>query len=63
MKIYYFISLLFFSFVFLFFIMKIGKQLPFIELVLLIAGLQWVVSPFIEYQYPTNHFLMELRWV
>jgi hypothetical protein len=42
--------------VFLRFINSLGKNIPILEVMLLIAGLQWIVGPLIEYNYPTNHF-------
>jgi hypothetical protein len=42
--------------VFIRFTIKIGKTLPIIELMLLIAGLQWIVGPLIEYQLPSFHY-------
>jgi hypothetical protein len=42
--------------VFIRFTIKIGKTLPIIELMLLIAGLQWIVGPLIEYHLPSFHY-------
>lgn len=38
------------------FIKQIGKGLPILELMLLVAGLQWIVGPLIEYAWPSMHF-------
>ena len=38
------------------FIQRLGQAIPILELMLLIAGLQWIVGPLIEYNYPTNHY-------
>jgi hypothetical protein len=43
-------------FVFIRFVKRLGEGLPIIELMLLIAGLQWVIGPLIEYTYPTFHY-------
>ena len=42
--------------VFLTFINGLGKRIPIMELMLLIAGLQWIVGPFLEYLNPIRHF-------
>ncbi|TDQ19363.1 hypothetical protein DFQ04_1184 [Algoriphagus boseongensis] len=38
------------------FIRELGKSLPILELMLLVAGLQWIVGPLIEYSFPTLHY-------
>ncbi|NIK91355.1 O-antigen polysaccharide polymerase Wzy [Mangrovimonas sp. CR14] len=38
------------------FIDALGKSLPILELMMLIAGLQWVVGPFISYGQETTHY-------
>ncbi|NRD20822.1 hypothetical protein HNV08_12265 [Winogradskyella eckloniae] len=38
------------------FIMRLGKGLPILELMLLIAGLQWIIGPIIEYASPSTHW-------
>ncbi|AHM58650.1 hypothetical protein D770_01880 [Flammeovirgaceae bacterium 311] len=38
------------------FIDRIGNNIPVIELLLTIAGLQWIVGPYIDYQSSTHHF-------
>lgn len=38
------------------FFKQLGKGLPILELLLLIAGLQWVVGPIIEYTSPSAHY-------
>jgi hypothetical protein len=43
-------------FIFLRFLNRLGKSIPIIELMLLIAGLQWIVGPLVEYNFPTNHY-------
>lgn len=42
------------GFVFYRFINELGKTIPVLELLLLIAGIQWIIGPFIEYTYPNN---------
>jgi hypothetical protein len=38
------------------FIRALGKRVPILELMLLIAGLQWIVGPIIEYGSPSLHY-------
>lgn len=38
------------------FTMQLGKGLPILELMILIAGLQWIVGPLIEYASPSMHY-------
>ena len=38
------------------FVNDLGKRIPLLELMLLIAGLQWIVGPFIEYSTPSFHY-------
>ncbi len=38
------------------FLIRLGKALPVLELMLLIAGLQWIVGPLIEYASPSLHY-------
>lgn len=38
------------------FVMRLGKGLPVLELMLLIAGLQWIVGAIIEYRSPSMHW-------
>lgn len=38
------------------FIFALGKRIPILELLLLIAGAQWIVGPIIEYQSGFDHF-------
>ncbi len=56
MNIFNFIGFLSVLFVFVRFIKKLGNELPIPELMLLIAGLQWIVGPLIEYNSPNLHF-------
>jgi hypothetical protein len=35
---------------------QLGKTIPVIEILLSIAGFQWVVAPYIEYLFPGKHF-------
>lgn len=35
---------------------RLGQGVPILELMLLLAGLQWLVGPTIEYYFPTNHY-------
>lgn len=43
-------------FVFTLFLKRIGKTLPILELLLLLAGLQWIVGAFIEYRTDFSHY-------
>lgn len=43
-------------FVFLYFLRKLGNTIPILELLVLIAGLQWIVGPYVEYQTDFEHF-------
>ncbi|WP_179022250.1 hypothetical protein [Winogradskyella forsetii] len=38
------------------FLKRLGKGLPVLELMLLIAGLQWIIGPLIEYASPSLHY-------
>lgn len=38
------------------FVNKLGQSVPILELMLLIAGLQWIIGPLIEYNFPTYHY-------
>ncbi|WP_179004971.1 hypothetical protein [Winogradskyella forsetii] len=38
------------------FVKRLGKGLPVLELMLLIAGLQWIIGPIIEYVSPSAHW-------
>ncbi|WP_053990063.1 hypothetical protein [Mangrovimonas sp. TPBH4] len=38
------------------FVRQLGKTIPILELMLLIAGLQWIVGPLIEYASPSLHY-------
>ncbi|WP_299099036.1 hypothetical protein [uncultured Winogradskyella sp.] len=38
------------------FVKRLGKGLPILELMLLIAGLQWIVGPIVEYASPSTHW-------
>ena len=38
------------------FVNRLGHAIPILELMLLLAGLQWIVGPLIEYISPSNHF-------
>lgn len=42
--------------VFIRFVKNLGKTIPIIELMLLTAGLQWIVGPIIEYSFPSFHY-------
>ena len=42
-------------FVFYKFIKRLGNTIPVLELLLLIAGLQWIIGPIIEYNTPSFH--------
>jgi hypothetical protein len=49
-------GLLIVAFVFIRFTRRLGKTLPIIELMVLVAGLQWIIGPIIEYSFPTLHY-------
>ena len=55
MHIWSYIGIITVIFVALTFIKRLGKGLPVLELMLLIAGLQWVIGPIIEYGSPSKH--------
>lgn len=38
------------------FVLQLGKSLPVLELMLLLAGLQWIIGPLIEYNSPSLHY-------
>ena len=38
------------------FVNRLGKGVPILEVMLLMAGLQWIIGPIIEYNFPTNHY-------
>ncbi|MHA7943025.1 hypothetical protein ACJOV8_008125 [Formosa sp. 3Alg 14/1] len=38
------------------FVKRLGKSVPILELMTLIAGLQWIIGPIIEYANPSNHY-------
>jgi len=38
------------------FVSQLGKGIPIIELMLLIAGMQWILGPIIEYSTPALHY-------
>lgn len=42
--------------VFWIFLRGLGKRLPILEFILLIAGLQWIIGPLIDYNTPISHF-------
>lgn len=56
MSIYSIIGLISVSFVAFKFLKALGTQIPIMEFLLLIAGLQWIVGPIIEYYYPSFHY-------
>jgi hypothetical protein len=37
------------------FVKQLGQSLPILEFMLLIAGLQWIIGPLIEYNFPSFH--------
>lgn len=43
------------------FINKIGKSFPVLELMLLLAGIQWIIGPLIDYYDSVNHFKYYMR--
>lgn len=43
-------------YIFYVFTKELGKSLPILELMLLIAGLQWILGPYIEYLNPSFHY-------
>lgn len=50
------LGILFVFYVFWRFVNALGKSLPVLELMMLIAGLQWVVGPYISYRQETSHY-------
>lgn len=56
MEIWSYIGVLFVAYVFFRFLTVIGKRIPILELMVLTAGLQWVVGAFIEYRTSFQHF-------
>ena len=38
------------------FVKRLGKSVPILELMTLIAGLQWIIGPIIEYDNPSGHY-------
>lgn len=38
------------------FVRALGKRLPILELIVLVAGLQWIIGPAIEYQASSHHY-------
>ncbi|GHB37095.1 hypothetical protein GCM10008106_17970 [Mongoliitalea lutea] len=56
MELWTIIGLLVVLLTFFVFINSLGKTLPVLEFMLLVAGLQWIVGPFVEYNYPSKHF-------
>lgn len=36
--------------------LNLGKTVPILEIILAIAGLQWIIAPLIEYYIPQNHY-------
>jgi hypothetical protein len=50
------IGLAAFTFSLYLFLKKLGESLPILELILTIAGLQWIVGPFIEYRTAFEHY-------
>lgn len=44
------------AFVFVIFIQRLGKGFPIIELLLVIAAIQWLVGPYLDYQSSNHHF-------
>ena len=50
-------------YVFSIFIKRLGKTLPVLELLLLIAGLQWIVGSFIEYRTDFLHYKYSLYYI
>jgi hypothetical protein len=56
MEIWSLIGIVLVLFVFYKFLVRLGNTIPVLELMLLIAGLQWIVGPFIEYSVPGLHY-------
>ncbi|TXE09285.1 hypothetical protein ES711_04980 [Gelidibacter salicanalis] len=56
MDIWSFIGVGFVCYIAFIFIKRLGQGLPILELMLLIAGLQWIIGPLIEYGSPNLHF-------
>jgi len=49
-------GVIFVIYIFWRFINALGKNLPVLELMMLISGLQWVVGPYIGYKQETSHY-------
>lgn len=43
-------------YIFIVFLITIGESIPFLEFMLLVSGLQWIIGPLIEYNTPFEHF-------
>lgn len=56
MEIWTIIGVIFVIIVFSIFTKQLGKSIPILELMLLVAGLQWIIGPLIEYVSPTFHY-------
>lgn len=51
-----FFGILVFCYVFFFFSKELSRSIPVLETMLLIAGLQWIIAPIIEYSFPGDHY-------
>ena len=56
MEILTFLGVIAVIWVFVRFVKQLGQGIPILELMLLIAGLQWIIGPVIEYNSGLNHF-------
>ncbi|MEM6515883.1 MAG: hypothetical protein AAF688_06845 [Bacteroidota bacterium] len=56
MELWTIIGLVAVIYAFISFINGLGKTVPILEFMILIAGLQWIVGPLIEYSFPSDHY-------
>ena len=50
------LGLMLVAFLLIRFVKRLGETVPIMEFMLLLAGLQWILGPMIEYYFPTNHY-------
>ena len=56
MSIWSIIGIVLVIFVLIDFVNRLGESIPLLELMILIAGFQWIIGPIIEYNFPTGHY-------
>lgn len=56
MEVWSYIGVVAVIFIAIIFIKSLGKELPVLELMLLVSGLQWIIGPVIEYLSPSLHY-------